>query len=1201
MNKTCLIIFLAMLPIFSAAQISNLRSKSIPVLGISQKIDSLTVIPNSIKVTASISNELISPTNYLIENNRITFDTSLVTRYSSLNIKYRVFPFDLSAPYARLDTATFDKQIGERLIGVPYDPYAGLGQPLLPQTGLDYNGSYTRGLSFGNNQSLVLNSQFNLQMAGTLGDLEVLAAITDNSIPIQPEGNTQQLREFDKIFIQISKDEKKLIAGDYELSRPDGYFMNYFKKLQGATFSLPLTPSKGGGNQAGNSLPFGEGRRGAEGVFSIGSARGKFARNTLVAQEGNQGPYRLEGSEGERFIIVLSGTEKVVVDGQLMIRGLDADYVIDYNAGHITFTNRRLITKDSRIVVEFDYNVQDYQRSLYAFNTKLQKGDWKVYFNTYSEQDGKQPIDDDFSQMELEALQLAGDQDVIVNSIDTVEEFSAFRVLYALMDSIVSGNLYEDILVFNNDPNLALYTATFSQVGAGNGNYVQDTETPANGRVFRWVAPDSITGLPVGNYEPIRRIVAPNRLQLYTAGAEFDPTKNTSIRAEVALSSFNKNRLSTLNNSDNAGLAGTVGLRHQINFGSNSKLNNSTTQNSKSPWHLELTADYEFTQKQFKELNPYRPSEFTRDWNVNNGVNDVGIVQRESSEHLISSGFVLKSPNAGSLQYRFGGFFRDSIYTGTKHFGKYAFQKNGYNLWVQGDILNTDKTALDGGEKSDFFRPKFNVTIPVFRDSSGQKYWKTGVYGERERNSRFSKITGGTDTLNLASFYYDVLKISMESPEYEGFGLGTSYKRRIDHAPDGSDFTTTTIADELNVQGNWKQSRNSRISWNFTYRKLAIEDEELVNLDPSETYLGRLDYTLNLLRGVMQSNTSYEIGSGQERKIEITYLQVQAGEGTHLWTDRNSDGQVQVNEVEIAPFQDQANAVRVNNYTDDFIRTNNVTFNQSLRLEPKAIWFNEKGMKKFLSRFSTQSSLQITRKVLEADNVSPWNPFQLDVADTALVSSRSGVYNNLFFNRADPKFDLQVGMSDNQNKFVQTTGFESRRQQQQFLKGRWNVTRTISFQTSLTFGTDEQGSEQFENRRYLIRSLETKPQLTFQPTNNFRTALAWSFKSAENELGATAENAKTNDIKLETVFNQSSTTSIRSEFSLVNIQYNGEANSPVGFAFLKGLQNGKNYLWNITLDRQIAKNIRMGITYEGRKTGQANVVHVGRAQVGAVF
>jgi hypothetical protein len=930
---------------------------------------------------------------------------------------------------------------------------------------------------------------------------------------------------------------------------------------------------------------------------SVAIARGKFARNTIAAQEGNQGPYRLEGAEGERFIIVLAGTEKVFVDGQVVQRGLDADYVIDYNAGHLTFTNRRLITKDSRIVVEFDYADQNYQRSLYGLNTEYRTEKWRLYLNTYSEQDGRQPLDDDFSEAERRTLAEAGDAalDAVVSSIDTVEEFSAFRVLYEIRDTTVSGVSYTNVLIFSTNQELARYSAGFSFVGQGNGNYVFDTQTAANGRVYKWVAPDPSTGLPSGDYEPVRRLIAPKQRQLYTAGFDSDLTPKTKVRAEVALSNSDLNRLSSLGDGDNVGLAATAGVKHIIEWGENE----APPRKAPPRWQLETEANYEAAQRKFTELNPYRPAEFTRDWNLNRGANDVAITQRQTNEHLANADFTLRSPKSGSLQYRFGGFFQDTLYTGVKHFGKYAFQKNGYDLWLQGDLLTSESST----EESRFFRPKFNLSLPFLRDSTKTKYWLTGIYGEREKNSRFSNSaqTGPPDTLNAASFFYDVLKWYIQSPENERFSVGANYLRRYDYAPDGSGFSASTLANEANVQGAWQQSRNSRLGWNLTYRQLTIRDTSLTNLDPSDTYLGRLDYTLNLLRGVAQSATSYEIGSGQERKVEFTYLQVPVGEGTHQWLDRNGDGKVQLDEVEIAPFQDVANAVRVTVFTDDFIRTNNLTFNQSLRLEPKALWFNQKGMKRFLSKFSTQSSLQITRKVRQLDGVSAWNPFQLDVADTALVATRSAVYNTLFFNRSDPKYDLQISMSDNQNKLVQTTGFESRRQQEKTFKARWNISKIFSLQTSLTLGQDEQGSEQFENKRHRIRSTETRPQLTFQPSGSFRTGVTWRYKRAENTLGTAGENAITHDLKWEMAFNQSAATSIRSEFSYVKITFAGEANSPVGFAFLQGLQNGKNFIWNLQLDRQVGKNIRIGFSYEGRKTGMAKVIHVGRAQVGAVF
>ncbi|MCC6725966.1 MAG: hypothetical protein IT258_15770 [Saprospiraceae bacterium] len=257
MSKTLHALIFLLLPMLAAAQLSNLRSKTLPALAVPQLLDTLTVVPGSVEVRDAATGQPISPQFYTVKNNQIAFDPQFIIPHSSfIIVKYRVLPFNLTTPLSRLDTSVLKKP-GDHLIGYAYDPYADEQRPLLPQRGLDYNGNYTRGLSFGNNQNLVLNSQFNLQMGGTLGDLEILAAITDNNIPLQPEGNTQQLREFDKIFIQVAKQQTKLIAGDYELARPNGYFMNYFKKLQGATFSKRWTVD--GGRAIRNPLSFPEG------------------------------------------------------------------------------------------------------------------------------------------------------------------------------------------------------------------------------------------------------------------------------------------------------------------------------------------------------------------------------------------------------------------------------------------------------------------------------------------------------------------------------------------------------------------------------------------------------------------------------------------------------------------------------------------------------------------------------------------------------------------------------------------------------------------------------------------------------------------------------------------------------------------------------------------------------------------------------
>jgi hypothetical protein len=75
--------------------------------------------------------------------------------------------------------------------------------------------------------------------------VSVLAVISDDNNPIQPEGNTQQLQDFDKVFIQLTKSTHRLTAGDFEMNAPqDGYFLRYHKRSRGLQF---VDASKTGG------------------------------------------------------------------------------------------------------------------------------------------------------------------------------------------------------------------------------------------------------------------------------------------------------------------------------------------------------------------------------------------------------------------------------------------------------------------------------------------------------------------------------------------------------------------------------------------------------------------------------------------------------------------------------------------------------------------------------------------------------------------------------------------------------------------------------------------------------------------------------------------------------------------------------------------------------------------------------------------
>ncbi len=1147
-------------------RLSNLRERIILQPEGRQLLDSLTIVPASVHVQPLEGGPALDTSFYRIEDRFINWTKP---PGFAVRVRYRVLPFHLGATAVHLDTSAVEKDTVEGVIGFDYNPYA-KETPLLGFRGLNYSGSFSRGLSFGNNQDLVLNSRFNLQLSGKLGDdIEILAAITDENIPIQAEGNTRQLQEFDKIFIQLSKGNSRLIAGDYELARPNGYFMNYFKKLQGATFSnqWEINDKSQLNTQA-----------------SVAVSRGQFARNQINAIEGNQGPYKLQGSQGERFIIVLSGTEKVYLDGQLMIRGLEDDYIIDYNQGELTFTSKRLITKDSRIIVEFEYSDQRYLRSLYAFNANYQLEKLDVYFNLFSQQDSRNSTGDlDLSDEQKRRLSEAGDDPAraVVPSLDTLEAFSPERVSYKLIDTLLTCGGQDTLvqyLSYSTDPDSAIYIASFSLVGLGNGNYVLDNSEIGNERIYRWVAPDPLTCEPQGSYAPIIQLATPQQQQMYTLGANYRFSKNAEWRTEVAMSYLDKNRFSKLDGADDNGLAAFTTYNKRFQLGKDS-----------SGWSLNTSLSAEWVQENFKSLNPYRSAEFVRDWNLTN-IQGVGETQ-QAQEQLGRASIGIEKKGWGGLDYALSGFQRGDIYQGLRHSGAFNFSRKGWLINGSGSLLQTDETE----RRTQFFRPKLNASKQL-----GQ--WRLGFEGQREKSDRYDLET---DTLQASSFFFDRYRFFMEKTGGEVFGFGTGFSQRTDFAPVGNDYFRSTVASEVDVNAQLRIRRSLQLNGIVTYRELQILREN-TGQTPAETFLGRADLNYNpaKLKGAIRAISTYEIGSGQEPRLEFTYKEVPIGSGTHIWLDSlyNNDGKIQPNEMEIAPFQDQANYIPIRTFTDEYIRTDNVTFNQILELNPKSLWYGKEGLKKWLSRFSTRSTLKIIRKTQESDAVQAWNPFQLDIADTSLVSITSNIRNTLFFNRqnnAPVKF--QLGQEDNRNRIVQTSGYESRRLTNYFLETRLNLGQSWAIQLDFKLGERENDSELFNNKDYLLEFFELGPEITFQPSKSFRTIVKYSYRDDENRLLEMGEKATQNNITVESTYNNSAKSSLRLRFSYIDIDFQGEPNSPVGFAILNGLQRGRNFLWNLSLNRRLGNNIQLNLTYEGRKTGEARVIHTGRAQVTAVF
>ena len=1188
MKKLLLILFFLYAYIgigYAQHPLSNWRIKKVAVAD-TIKIDSLPLIPESVKIVTGNS-AIIPPSAYKILGQQVIF-VEAISMVDSIRINYRVFSIDLQQPIAQLDTVLIESEQKSDYIGFDYGtPTSNKTNAITRNTGLTYTGSFARGVSFGNSQDLVLNSSFNLQIAGKVGDdTEIIAALTDENIPLQAEGNTQQLNEFDKIFIQINRHNTSLTAGDYELQNPTGYFSKYFKKLQGLTFRWDNILDKEEPIQSASNLE--EKDKQLSTQASVAVSRGKFARNNITPQEGNQGPYRLMGNQGEPFIIVLAGTEKVYIDGQLLIRGIEEDYVIDYNRGELTFMNRQLITKDRRIIVELEYVDQSFQRSLYAWNTKYETQKASVYFNVIAQQDSKNALGDtELSDAQLLQLQDVGDnlQNAFSSSIRAIEdEFSPARIQYIQKDTFyfISDSTNQairipaTILMQTSNSQAELFTARFTEVGFGNGDYLETMATGANGRVYEWVAPNEL-GMRQGNFAPVQQLTAPEKQQLFTLGTTYDFSQFSNLSLEGALSNTDLNRLSNKDQSDNQGTA--LYLNYAIDRPIGQK-----------DWRLESLFKYEFVQQNFQALNPYRAPEFNRDWNI------AFANSLEKEDEQVGQGSIhFAKGETIDLGYTFSGFFRGDTYDGRKHYFNARYTDAGYHINLEGNLLSTTTDI----EQTQFSRPKLSIS-KTFQQLNN---WTIGAYGEREKNERLDILA---DTLSAASFHWDLYKVFIKKPTTGKFSWQLEYLKRYDYAPLNKSFLKSTTADEVNLLGTWQYQRGGQLKWNFTYRNLAINNKELTDQEARATYLGRLDYNVQLWKGALRMHTNYEIGAGQEAKNEFQFIRVNTGEGTFVWNpteefDLNGDSIPQLNEFVVSPFRDQANYIRINTFTNDFIRTNNVLLNQSLHLSPRAIWYNKADWKKALSKFSTVSTLRINRKIRANDGVSVWNPFELDIVDTSLVNITANIRNVLYFNQQDPIYDMQLGHFDNRSRNVLTTGFESSKNAEQFFRARWTINSYWISEFNAQLGKRIRSSELFANRDYSIRYQKIIPKITYVPNAQWEAALIYELQNAKNELPDARSTAVFHDLKASLQYNKTQKTVFRSELSFVQIALTGSTNPTLELALLEGLKDGQNFLWTVSMDRQLANNLQLGIQYEGRKTGERTVVHLGSMMVRATF
>ena len=1125
-----LLIFLG-LPKLSAQEIKTLyNSKKVAVSNDTIAIEKVSISPSFFKLQ-TIEGKEIDTSFYKIDfkKGKLVFKNNF-TSQDSITVRYFKYPEQLTKIYTIYDQDRIVANEGSNLYKVNRSV-----KNVVPFDGLNTSGSITRGVTVGNNQNASVSSNLDLQITGKISDkVSLRASIQDSNIPLQDNGYSQKLDEFDQIFIELFTDKWNIRAGDLFLENRQSRFLNFNKKVQGLS----------------THFNFGDEENKSDVFASAALVRGQYAKSSLTGQEGNQGPYKLRGNNGELYVLVISGSERVYVNGILRKRGENNDYIIDYNAGEITFTSLFPITSEMRIVIEYQYSDRNYTRFVTYGGVNHEAKTWSLGGYLYSESDVKnQPLQQNLTGEQAAILSNAGDNINLMNAPSAyLDSYSENKILYKKI-TVTGGEAFE----YSNNSTDELYNVKFTLVGNNLGNYVL-TNSLAIGKIYQYVEP--ISGIPQGNYEPITRLVAPTKIQIATVLGKFNPSEKTSVDFEVGVSNNDLNLFSAIDDNNNKGLAGKLNFKQRL---------------FSKKWQIDAFGNYQYVQENFKTIERLFNIEFNRDWNLTTFV---------GNQSLLINGLDFVLPEKGKLTYQFEKLDFSKSFSGNRQIIYGFFKLNNWSILQNSSYLKSDGTYSN----STFIRNQSQVRYNF------KKNW-IGSTLRLENNKE--KIVA---TQQLSS-------LSQRFTEYGAFvGRGDStkvfvelgYLQRVNDSLQNGFLQKVNTSKSYYLKSKLLQTKKSDLSLFVNYRNLKYVDPTRKN-EPSLN--SRLLYNDKYFNQLMLVTSAYETTSGTIAQQEFTYLEVEPGQGVYTWIDYNGNGIQELEEFEVAAFSDQAKYVRVFLPNQIFVKTHQNKFSQALTLNP-SVWQNALRFKKVLSHFYNQTSFLIERKIKRNGDNFDLNPFS--TTDENLLGLNTSFRNSLFYNRGKQKHSLTYTFITNRIKNLLSVGSQENKNSTHQFQYAHLVQKTWLFTFSTETSESALTSENYSSKNYKVNGFQINPKISYLFNKNASWDVFYEYQNKENNIG---NSEKLLQNRFGTSFSYASDNKItmNGEFSLYQNNFKGDSQSAVAFQMLEGLQPGKNMTWRLLLQKNLTQFLDFNINYQGRKTETSQTIHTGNIQLRAYF
>jgi hypothetical protein len=1077
-----------------------------------------------------------------------------------MSITYRTLPISFKREYVlRQVEIRRDSISGNKTLIL--QPSHGLLSEDLFGPGLQKSGSIVRGFSVGSNRDLSLSSGFRMQLAGKLAqDVDVTAALTDENSPIQPEGTTQTLREVDKVYVEIKHPHYSAILGDFNLQidqKEGGEFGRLNRKLQGAEGVASFERIEGSHNDVSVS-------------FTGATARGKYMTNQFQGMESVQGPYLLTGANGENHLIIIAGSERVYLNGELMTRGDVNDYTIDYASGEVTFSSRRLITNASRIIIDFEYSDQQYVRNLIAgtVSGKLFNDGLKLNVSFMQEADDPDsPIDATLNDTTRAILRQSG-TDLMKASISGISRNDSVKGQYILQDTLINSKHYP-ILIYAPGDSLAIYSVSFSPI-----DQVPDTSA---GYVRIAAGQFRFAGIGQGNYLPLQFLPMPQLHQIFEMNGQVSLTSDFSVSAEYAMSNFNQNRFA---NPDSSSLQGSA-------FSFTARYNPKRLLiDGKNIGELDAHISDRFVDRRFVPLDRANEVEFNRKWNLTEAAVSNEEIQEfylaylptRSMNSTISYGVLDRSGEVHSARTQINLGIADSSLPTAQY---------------QIEIINTSNTLLQ--DESRWTRQHGTLEYEIAK-------WRPSLRVESEERIA---TPPGQDSIRQNSFRFLEIAPRLVTAEFWRMTASAEFQIRTEDSAIAGTISraSRSLTQLYNWQLNGWQSLSSSLT--LSVRKVEFTDEfKLRGNINSDVILVRSQTRYAPFQRALETDLYYEFSDQRSARLERIFVRVTTGSGNYKYLgDVNGNGIVDENDFELTRFDGDYIVVYIP--SDQLYPVANLNASVRLKLQPARLiptastWFS-----KALRALSTETNVRVDERSEDTDTKQIYLlNFSHFLNDQTTLAGSQQITQDVFLfeNNSDLSFRFRYNERYGLTQYV--SAIERSFQEERSLRIRSQLVQEIGNQTDFINKKDRlTASSQTSEERDLVSNALVS-DFSYRPTMNLETGFNFGVTQVVNYFGGKNATANINEEGIRIVQSFPGVGQLRAELHreevlLTNIT---DPSALLPYEFTGGKAVGQSYLWQLTFDYRITANLQLSLNYNGRKEGGGVPIHLAKMEARAFF